>query len=76
MELPAMTTDALEIDCEWTVGRILERYPSTAPVFNRHGIDLCCGSAVSVREAAHRDGIDTNTLCSELHEAASAPGEA
>lgn len=71
-----MTSDTLEIDCEWTVGRVLERYPSTASVFNRYGIDLCCGSSVSVREAAHRDGIDAHTLCSELHEAAATPSEA
>lgn len=70
-----MTTSEIELDCQWTVGQVLERYPATAAVFNRYGIDLCCGSAVSVREAAHRDGIDANTLCSELHEAALAPSE-
>jgi regulator of cell morphogenesis and NO signaling len=55
-----------ELDCQWTVGQVIERYPATATVFNRYGIDLCCGSSVSVREAAHRDGIDPDTLCAEL----------
>jgi iron-sulfur cluster repair protein YtfE (RIC family) len=60
----------IELDCQWTVGQVLERYPTTATVFNRYGIDLCCGSAVSVREAAHRDGVEAEALCAELHAAA------
>lgn len=71
-----MTTREIELDCQWTVGKVLERYPATAAVFNRFGIDLCCGSSVSVKEAAHRDGVNADELCSELHEAALAPSEA
>lgn len=71
-----MATTKIELDCQWTVGQVLERYPATAAVFNRYGIDLCCGSGVSVREAAHRDGLDSDDLCAELHEAALAPSEA
>jgi len=71
-----MATEELELDCQWTVGQVLERYPSTAAVFNRYGIDLCCGSSVSVREAAQRDGVNPESLCTELHEAALAPSEA
>lgn len=71
-----MATTEIELDCYWTVGQVIERYPATRAVFNRYGIDLCCGSRVSVREAAHRDGIEGETLCAELHQAASAPSEA
>ena len=71
-----MTTTGIELDCQWTVGQVIERYPATKTVFDRYGIDLCCGSRVSVREAAHRDGIETETLCAELHQAALAPSEA
>ncbi|HET7623017.1 MAG TPA: DUF542 domain-containing protein [Gemmatimonadaceae bacterium] len=71
-----MATQEIELDCRWTVGQVLERYPATAAVFNRYGIDLCCGSSVSVQEAAHRDGVDADELCSQLHEAALAPSEA
>ncbi len=67
-----MTTMEIELDCQWTVGQVLERYPATATVFNRYGMDLCCGSSVSVREAAHRDGVEAETLCAELHAAAAA----
>ena len=65
-----MTTKELDLDCQWTVGQVIERYPTTAAVFNRFGIDMCCGSSVSVKEAALRDGVESETLCAELHEAA------
>lgn len=70
-----MATNEVELDCRWTVGQVLERFPATEAVFNRYGIDLCCGSRVSVQEAAHRDGLDTQALCAALHEAARAPSE-
>ncbi len=65
-----MTTSEIELDCQWTVGQVIERYPATAAVFNRFGLDTCCGASVSVREAAHRDGVEGETLCAALHEAA------
>lgn len=71
-----MAISEIELDCQWTVGKVLERYPATAEVFNRYGIDMCCGSSVSVREAAYRDGVDADQLCSELHDAAVAPSDA
>ncbi len=71
-----MAMSEVELDCQWTVGQVLERYPATAAVFNRHGMDLCCGSSVSVQEAAHRDGVNVEELCSELQEAALAPSDA
>jgi iron-sulfur cluster repair protein YtfE (RIC family) len=66
------SSNDIELDCQWSVGAILERYASTAAVFNRYGIDMCCGSGVSVREAAQRDGVDAERLCAELREAAGA----
>jgi iron-sulfur cluster repair protein YtfE (RIC family) len=70
-----MLTEEIELDCQWTVGQVVERYPATAAVFNHYGIDLCCGSRVSVQQAAHRDGVMAETLCAELHEAALSPRE-
>ncbi len=68
-----MPTRETKIDCDWSVGEVLEHHASTAAVFNRYGIDTCCGSNVSVQEAAHRDGVDAEKLCAELREAAAAP---
>lgn len=61
------TTAALSHDA--TVNEIIREHPETVEVFNRHGIDACCGGAVPVREAATRDGADPDTLWSELEAA-------
>lgn len=59
------TTDAV-LDCTWSVNDVLKRYPMTMEVFNRHGIDLCCGGVLSVDEAATQEGVDKEVLCAEL----------
>jgi iron-sulfur cluster repair protein YtfE (RIC family) len=35
-------------------------------IFNRYGIDACCGGAATVADAAHRDGADVDSLVAEL----------
>jgi hypothetical protein len=45
-----------------TVNSLIARYPATVAVFSRFGIDTCSGGAVSVREAARRDGADPDAL--------------
>jgi iron-sulfur cluster repair protein YtfE (RIC family) len=40
------------------------------PVFNRFGLDTCCGAMLSVEEAARQEGVDREALCAELHAAA------
>lgn len=49
-----------------TVNEAIRRYPATVAIFNRHGIDACCGGAAPVAEAAERDGADYETLRAEL----------
>ena len=49
-----------------TVNDVIARYPATVAVFNRFGIDACCGGAVPVREAAVRDGVDLTDLLAAL----------
>jgi regulator of cell morphogenesis and NO signaling len=53
-----------------TVNEAIQRFPDTVAVFNRFGIDACCGGAVSIAEAASRDGADLEALLAELDEAA------
>lgn len=67
-----MSTTEYELDCASTVHELIQHHPATRAVFQRFGVDTCCGSAVSVQEAARRDGLDPNRLCSELREAAEA----
>ena len=45
-----------------TVNEIIRRWPAPVEVFNRFGIDACCGGAVPPAEAAARDGADPEAL--------------
>ena len=49
-----------------TVNEAIRRYPKTVEVFNRFGIDACCGGAVPIVDAAVRDGADPGALMREL----------
>ena len=51
---------------QMTVNEAIRRYPATVEVFNRYGIDACCGGASPVAEAAVRDGADPAALQGEL----------
>ena len=73
-----MSATQVELECTATVHDLMHRYPATRAVFERHGVDTCCGSRVSVEEAARRDGLDAAQLCAELQAAAAKglPGDA
>jgi iron-sulfur cluster repair protein YtfE (RIC family) len=60
------------LDCTATVHDLIQRHPITRAVFQRYGVDTCCGSGVSVEEAARRDGLDATLLCAELRVVAEA----
>lgn len=57
------------IDPSMTINEIVARYPQTMAVFNRFGLDTCCGGGVTVAEAARRDGIDAEPVLAELQRA-------
>lgn len=67
-----MANTQRELDCTATVHDLIQRHPITLAVFQRYGVDTCCGSGVSVEEAARRDGLDAILLCAELRAAAEA----
>ena len=54
------------IDPRMTVNQVIERFPGTLPVFDRHGIDSCCGGALPLASAAERHGIQPGELVDEL----------
>jgi regulator of cell morphogenesis and NO signaling len=43
--------------------------PATIAVFQRHGIEFCCGGHTPIREASVRAGMDLPALLAELREA-------
>ncbi|HSJ23124.1 MAG TPA: DUF542 domain-containing protein [Longimicrobiales bacterium] len=57
--------NAVEI-AQLPVNETIRRYPSAVELFNRYGIDACCGGDAPVREAAVRDGADADALMAEL----------
>jgi regulator of cell morphogenesis and NO signaling len=64
MELHMAAATAL--DSNLTINEIVTRFPETIPVFNRFGLDICCGGGVRVDEAAQRDGLDAAEVLSAL----------
>lgn len=63
------STTVQQIDCSRSVNDVMAYYPSTLHVFNRFGVDTCCGGTLSVEEAVRANGLDATTLCAALREA-------
>lgn len=60
------------IDTTMSVNEIVARHPGTMPVFNRFGLDTCCGGDAPLAEAAKRDGANLDELVKALREALAA----
>ena len=67
-----MNTEA-PLVTQMTINEIIHEYPATVEVFNRVGIDACCGGAATIAEAAARDGVDPAFLLDALLDALRAP---
>jgi iron-sulfur cluster repair protein YtfE (RIC family) len=50
----------------WPIRELIERYPAAMAVLDAHGIDLCCGGAHTVAEAAALHGLDLDGLLAQL----------
>jgi len=58
-----------------TVGEIAARLPVSVRVFEKHGIDFCCGGKLSITEACRKSGLDPTGLLDEVEHAATASSE-
>ena len=63
------TNGAGEITADMTVNEIITQHPETVAVFNRLGIDSCCGGALPLAEVARKHRFDFIALLAELEQA-------
>jgi regulator of cell morphogenesis and NO signaling len=56
------------------VGELARDYPASIRVFQRHGIDFCCGGKRTVADAAQRAQANAEALLADLYPAVIAPG--
>ena len=68
-----MTSNHTHVEAGATVNEIVARHPETIAVFNRFGIDSCCGGGVPLGDAAHRDGAELDALLRALDEVLAQP---
>ena len=63
-------------DLSTPVGEIVARYPRTSRIFDRAGVDFCCGGKRSLGEACQAKGLPADHLLAELEaELATVAGE-
>ena len=60
------------IDANITVDQMVARHPETVRVFNRFGLDTCCGGGVPIADATRRDGANLEELMQALRDAVTA----
>lgn len=63
------TEIAAVITADQTVNEVVRTHPVTVAVFNRFGIDSCCGGSSPIQDAAVRDGADPDELLAALNQA-------
>lgn len=56
-----------------TVGEIVAEDYRAATVFERHGIDFCCGGNITLASICREKGLEISALLREIAEATSAP---
>lgn len=54
------------VDVQKTVAELILEQPSLIPIFERLGIDYCCGGKKSLREACENRGLDPETVAQTL----------
>jgi len=67
------TREQLTYTSETTVGAVVADDFRTAGVFEKHGIDFCCGGRISLAEICREKGLDPATLLQEIAELKNTP---
>lgn len=58
---------------EMTVGELVRERPARSRVFEKHGIDFCCGGKRQLAEACAKKGVSLDQVAQELTEADAVP---
>ena len=66
----------MNIDLQWTVNDVVQRYPATLAIFNSLGIDSCCGGALPLATVAERHNIPLDVLRTALERTIAQSGAA
>lgn len=69
------TNEQLTVTFNTTVGAIVADDFRTARVFEKNGIDFCCGGKISLADICHEKKIDPATLLEEIREAKNTPAD-
>jgi regulator of cell morphogenesis and NO signaling len=56
-----------------TVGQIAAEFPASVRIFEKHGIDFCCGGKLPIDQACGAKGLDPAALMAEIDQAAQVP---
>jgi len=64
-----------EVDSGKTIGELVAADYRTARVFEKYGIDFCCGGKVPLADACREKGIDPAVISGEIEAAGSEPLE-
>lgn len=59
----------MELNANAIVGEVVKLNYRTAEVFEKQGIDFCCGGNISIAEACNNLGADSSKLLNELQQA-------
>jgi len=51
---------------EWSVNDTIRQFPESISVFNRLGVDSCCGGAATLADSAREAGIEPGEMISML----------
>jgi regulator of cell morphogenesis and NO signaling len=62
-----------EVNGTKTVRELVGRFPQTRTVFERHGIDYCCGGGKSLSDAAQENRVVLSDLLRDIEAALAAP---
>jgi regulator of cell morphogenesis and NO signaling len=61
------------IDTQRTVGELVAQRPARAIVFEKYGIDYCCGGGKPLAQACQERGVDFEAVTKELRNSDAAP---